>query len=91
MNAVARLRQPLFSDEHSEARSREVLTAWAEQEVKPLRSDSLCGDLSGPCPGRGVSWVWGMDKPANRLWAQKCPEAAVGLPKPLSARWHLPG
>lgn len=30
---------------NSEARSREVVTAGAEQEVKPLRSNSLCGDL----------------------------------------------
>lgn len=44
--AVSSLRQPPSSPMTSEAHSRDILTVQAEQEVKPLRSDSLCGDLS---------------------------------------------
>lgn len=60
--AASSPRQPLFSDKHSEACPREVLTVQAQQEVKPLPSDSLCDDLSSifrslpcseECPRRG--------------------------------------
>lgn len=94
------LRQPPSSPMNSEAHSREVLTVWAEQEVKPLHSASLCGDLSSTLqPLPKPRSVLGMGRGGRGLWTNLQRECGhrnglglqFGSRSRLCARWHLPG